>query len=56
MAATSAIGLLSLLFTIAIPVSIVFLLLWIYQIKRNTEIQVAQNKEIFQLLTKEKIQ
>lgn len=43
-------GLLALLMTIAIPVSIVILLLMIHQIKQNTEMQIEQNKMIIQLL------
>ena len=47
-------GILSLLFTIGIPVAIVILLVWIYQIKRNGEIQIEQNNKIIQLLEKAK--
>ena len=45
-------GIFSLLFTIGIPVAIVFLMVWIYQIKRNGEIQIEQNNKIIQLLEK----
>ncbi|MBS4220317.1 hypothetical protein KHA96_18610 [Bacillus sp. FJAT-49711] len=55
MVVSSVLSLLSMLITIALPVAGVFLLIWIYQIKRNSEIQVEQNKEIIRLLEKEKI-
>jgi predicted membrane protein len=54
MVAPSAFGLISLLFTIAVPVSFVLLLIWIYQLKKNSEKQIEQNKEIIRLLEKEK--
>ncbi|MBB6447706.1 hypothetical protein [Bacillus benzoevorans] len=56
MVTPSGMGLLSMLITIAVPLSMVFLLIWVYQIKRNSEAQVAQNKEIIRLLEKEKMQ
>lgn len=46
----------SLLITIGIPLSLVFLLIWIYKIKRNSEIQVEQNNKIIQLLEERKIE
>lgn len=49
---TSMLGISSLLITIAIPVLVVFISIWIYQIKKNSETQVEQNKEIIQLLKK----
>ncbi|HHW36541.1 MAG TPA: hypothetical protein GXX18_04635 [Bacillales bacterium] len=54
MVAPSAIGLLSTIIVMVVPISMIFLLIWVYQIKRNSEIQVAQNKEIIQLLEKDK--
>ncbi|HHY71639.1 MAG TPA: hypothetical protein GX497_00120 [Bacillus bacterium] len=53
---TSIFGLLSLIFTIALPVSLIFLMIWINQIKRNSETQVEKNKEIIRLLNKENTQ
>ncbi|MBB6452500.1 hypothetical protein HNQ94_000945 [Salirhabdus euzebyi] len=35
---------------IGLPIAVVLVLLWIYEIKSNSEIQVRQNKEIIQLL------
>jgi len=54
MVAPSALGLISLLFTIAVPVSFVLFLIWIYQLKKNSEKQIEQNKEIIRLLEKGK--
>lgn len=45
-------GMFYLLMIIAVPILFVFLLIWIYQIKKNSETQVEQNKEIIQLLKK----
>ncbi|MCM3764919.1 hypothetical protein [Neobacillus niacini] len=45
-------GIWSLLFTLGIPVAIVILLVWIYQIKRNGDIHIQQNNKIIQLLEK----
>lgn len=55
MVSPSAIGLLSTIIVMVVPVSMVFLLIWVYQIKRNSETQVTQNKEIIQLLEKGKM-
>lgn len=55
MVAPSVLGLISLLLTIALPVSLVFLLIWIYQLKKNSETQIEQNREIIRLLEKEQI-
>ncbi len=54
MYAASMLGIFSLLITIAVPVLLVFLSIWIYQIKKNSENQVEQNKEIIQLLKKDR--
>lgn len=54
MYAASMLGVFSLLITIAVPVLLVFLSIWIFQIKKNCETQVEQNKEIIQLLKKDK--
>ncbi|CQR47255.1 hypothetical protein BN1058_01562 [Paraliobacillus sp. PM-2] len=44
-------GFLILLITyIGIPVAIILLLKWIYQIKKNSDYQVEQNNRIIQLL------
>lgn len=48
----SLMGLLSLFFVVAIHVAIVFLLIWIYRIFKNSDIQVEQNKKIIDLLEK----
>jgi hypothetical protein len=54
MSPPSTLGLFSMLITIGVPASIVFLLIWVNQIKRNLETQVEQNKEIIRLLQKER--
>lgn len=43
----------SLLFTIGLPLAMVFLLLWTFKIKRNSEIQIEQNDKIIKLLEKD---
>lgn len=43
-------GLISLFLYIALPVLFILLILWIYRIKQNSDIQVEQNKEIIALL------
>lgn len=45
-------GFISLSIFIGVPIAVIFLLIWIYQIKRNSEIQVDQNKRIIELLEK----
>jgi hypothetical protein len=52
MYAASFLGLFSLLITMVVPVAMIILLIWIYQIKKNSDIQVEQNKEIIELLKK----
>lgn len=49
----SVMGFGSLLIAIGMPLAIVFLLIWIYKIKRNSDIQVEQNNKIIKLLEKE---
>ena len=44
----------SLLITIGTPLAVVFLLIWTYKIKRNSDIQVEQNSKIIKLLEKGK--
>jgi hypothetical protein len=44
----------SLLITIGTPLAVVFLLIWTYKIKRNSDIKVEQNNKIIQLLEKER--
>ena len=47
-------GIFYFLIMIAVPLLLfVFLIKWIYQIKKNSETQVQQNKEISQLLKRE---
>ena len=43
----------SLLITIGMPLAVVFLLVWTYKIKRNSDIQVEQNNKIIKLLEKD---
>lgn len=43
----------SLLITIGMPLVMVFLLIWTYKIKRNSDIQVEQNNKIITLLEKD---
>ena len=52
MVAPSIMGMMSLFIVIAVPVSFVFLLKWIYRMNKNSEIQVEQNKRIIELLEK----
>ncbi|MFJ7667542.1 hypothetical protein ACIQXI_10550 [Lysinibacillus sp. NPDC097195] len=47
---TGILGIFSLVISIAIPVLLVLISIWIYQIKSNSQIQVEQNKEIIELL------
>jgi hypothetical protein len=54
MVAPSALGMISFLITIALPVSLVLLLMWIFQLKKNSEIQIEQNKEMIRLLEQTK--
>jgi hypothetical protein len=46
----SLMGFGSLLTVIAVPVAAIFILIWIYQIKRNSDILVEQNRRIINLL------
>ncbi len=43
-------SLLSLMFYIIFPISALFLIVWIYRIKQNSDLQVEQNKQIIELL------
>jgi hypothetical protein len=43
-------GMWSLLTVIGLPLATIFILIWIYQIKRNSEILVEQNRRIIKLL------
>ena len=43
----------SMLITIGMPLAVVFLLVWTYKIKRNSDIQVEQNNKIIKLLEKD---
>jgi hypothetical protein len=43
----------SLLITIGMPLAMVFLLIWTYKLKRNSDIQVEQNNKIIKLLEKD---
>jgi ABC-type enterochelin transport system permease subunit len=52
MDAPSIMGMTSLFIIIAVPVSFVLLLIWIYRMNKNSEIQVEQNKRIIELLEK----
>lgn len=46
-------GLGSLLIIIGMPLAVVFLLVWTYKIRRNSDIQVEQNNKIIKLLEKD---
>lgn len=48
----SVMGFGSLLITIGMPLAMFFLLIWVYKIKRNSDIQVEQNNKIIKLLEK----
>lgn len=48
-------GFWSLLTVIGLPLAVIFILIWIYKIKRNSEIQIEQNKQIIHLLEKRNI-
>jgi len=50
----SVMGFWSLLIVIGVPLAVVFLMIWIYKIKRNSEIQVEQSKKIIELLENRK--
>lgn len=45
-------GLISLFVYVAIPILIILIVLWIYRLKQNSDIQVGQNKQIIELLQK----
>lgn len=48
----SIMGFASLIITLGIPIALIVLVVSIFKIKRNTEIQVEQNKRIIELLEK----
>ncbi|WP_162990272.1 hypothetical protein [Mesobacillus foraminis] len=48
------VGVLSLVTFFCAPLAVIFLLIWIYQMKRNSQIQVEQNIRIIELLEFEK--
>lgn len=50
---TSIMGLFSLLIFLAGPVAAILLLVWVYQMKKNSEILIEQNKRVIELLEKE---
>jgi|GEM_PF-1437001 len=47
---------LTLVTQIAIPVSLILLLIWVYNIKKNSETHVKQLNKIIQLLEKDREQ
>lgn len=49
---SSIMGMISFFVVLAVPVSLVILLIWIYRMYKNSEIQVEQNKRIIELLEK----
>jgi uncharacterized protein YoxC len=49
----SIMGYFSLLIIIGTPFAVIVLFIWIYQLKKNSDLQVEQNKKIIQLLEKE---
>lgn len=52
MFAPSAMGLMSLFIGLAAPISFILLLIWVFRINKNSEIQIEQNKRIIELLEK----
>jgi hypothetical protein len=40
----------TLFFYIGIPLAVIFFLVWIYQIKKNSELSTRQNQRIIRLL------
>jgi flagellar biogenesis protein FliO len=52
MFAPSALGLMSLFIGLAAPISFIVLLIWVFRINKNSEVQVEQNKRIIELLEK----
>ncbi|ESU33473.1 hypothetical protein G3A_06020 [Bacillus sp. 17376] len=50
MFAPSIMGMISFFIVLAVPISLVILLIWIYRMYKNSEIQVEQNKRIIELL------
>ncbi|WP_197032390.1 hypothetical protein [Bacillus sp. UNC41MFS5] len=52
----SVMGYGSFLITIGTPLAVVFLLIWTYRVKRNSDVQVEQNNKIIQLLEKRNIE
>ncbi|MCM3666310.1 hypothetical protein M3204_17980 [Mesobacillus subterraneus] len=52
MFAPSAMGLMSLFIGLAAPISFIVLLIWVFRINKNSEVQVEQNKRIIELLEK----
>ena len=52
MFAPSAMGLMSLFIGLAAPISFILLLIWVYRINKNSEVQLEQNKRIIELLEK----
>ncbi|WP_102262672.1 hypothetical protein [Mesobacillus jeotgali] len=47
---SSIMGMISFFVVLAVPVSLMILLIWIYRMYKNSEIQVEQNKRIIELL------
>jgi flagellar biogenesis protein FliO len=52
MFAPSAMGLMSIFIGLAAPISFILLLIWVFRINKNSEVQVEQNKRIIELLEK----
>lgn len=50
---STIISVLSLLVMVAIPIMLIFTTKWIFQLKKNSEIQIEQNREIIALLKQE---
>jgi hypothetical protein len=47
---SSIMGMISFFVVLAVPVSLIILLIWIYRLYKNSEIQVEQNRRIIELL------
>lgn len=48
-------ALIPLLFMLGMIVSLIYLLKWVYEIKKNSDIQVEQNKRLLESLEKKDV-
>lgn len=49
-------GFIPLLFMLGMIVSAIYLVKWVYEIKKNSDIQVEQNKRLLELIESQKIE